>query len=119
MQGSIRTVAFLAAVFVAALVAIVYAGTSFAQTGRWVPGNPYYIEESDASDFLEKKFDWAYCSGIPRFGQKGEFPYQEFLVFDCSMKLNGDYCSDVRIKAVKGSRQGYFRLKVLRDGDCF
>ncbi len=90
-----------------------------ATAGSWLPGTPYLISEMDASDALERKYDSAYCSGIPRFGHRGEFPYEEFIIFDCTLTLDDLYCSDVRYKSVKGSKRGYFRLNKIRNGDCF
>jgi len=111
--------------FLAGIVAMIvigcglYAQSASAQARAWTPGTSYYISEEDASSFIERRFDWAYCSGIPRFGHQGEFPYEEFHVFDCDTKLNGSYCTDWRVRAVKGSRYGYFRLRNVRLGDCF
>ena len=104
----------LAATVVVALVAV-----GAASAGSWRPGTPYLIAESDASDLLERTYDYAYCSGIPRFGHRGEFPYEEFLYFDCTTKLDRNYCSDVRYRSVKASRRGYFQLRLVRKGDCF
>ena len=82
------------------------------------------ISEEDASDFLEDVVDQAWCTGIPRFGTQGEFPYEEFVVFDCTISHKGVkadlFCSDVRYRAVKGTKRGFFRLKGdIRTADCF
>ena len=90
-----------------------------ATSGRWVLGQNYLIEEYDATDLLERTYDSAYCSGIPRFGHRGEFPYEEYVVFDCSTTLDDTSCFNRRYKAIKGSRQGYFRLRLLRSGSCY
>lgn len=107
-------------IVLAALAALVIPVTAMAhEAGRWIPGTPYMIAESDASDLLERTYDYAYCSGIPRFGHQGEFPYEEFLYFDCTTKLDRNFCSDVRYRSVKASRRGYFQLRLVRKGDCF
>jgi len=67
------------------------------------------------SSFLEKRFDYAYCDGIARYGQRGEFPDEEYTRFDCTIELDdGSTCYDVRELAVKGSRPGYFRLQMAK-----
>ena len=96
-------------------VALVCAISVPVASAAWVPGSNYLISEEDATDYIESKLDHAYCTGIPRFGHRGEFPYEEFLVFDCDIELNGSTCYDWRFKAVKGSRYGMFRLVKLRD----
>jgi hypothetical protein len=93
-------------------------------SAQWVPGTPYLVTENDATSFLENAFDHAYCEGVPRFGHRGEFPDEEFVVFDCSLKLavKKINCFDVRQKSVKGSRPGHFRLEpIFKSGDmhCF
>jgi hypothetical protein len=89
----------------------------------WTPGTSYMVEETDASDLLEQTYDWAYCSGIPRFGHRGEFPYEEFRVFDCDLTLRAGghklYCSEQRYKSVKSTRPGYFQLRLVSRGDCY
>ena len=101
------------------LAVLASAGAANAAVARWVPGTNYLISETDANNALERGYDHAYCTGVPRFGHRGEFPYEEFVVFDCSISINRTYCSDQRYKAIKGSRPGYFRLKLMRRGDCF
>ncbi len=105
------------------LLALVSTTSAMAASSvKWKPGNPYYISEEDAYSLLEKTYDSAYCTGIPRFGHQGEFPYEEFIIFDCDVSMhgnNGFYCSDQRYKGIKGSRPGYFRLKLIRHGDCY
>ena len=94
------------------LVTLVVAGTAQASNqGRWIPGTPYMISEEDANDFLDDVADFAYCQGISRFGKQGEFPYEEYTTFDCSLDFDDMYCSNVRYRAVKGSRRGYYRMK--------
>lgn len=108
-------------IIVAALVAValVPAVASQAEAGRWVPGTSYYVAESDASDLLEQTYDSAYCDGIARFGKHGEFPYEEYRVFDCSVYMRSYSCIDNRYKAVKSTRPGWFRLRKIADGDCY
>lgn len=101
------------------LIAVALAAVSSGRAASWKPGTTYYVSESDASDLLERSFDSAYCDGISRFGHHGEFPYEEYLVFDCTVRLNGATCIDVRYKSVKGTRVGWFRLRVLSRGSCF
>lgn len=110
----------LAALLAAVAIAVMLApAAGAAPAGSWIPGSPYMVEETDASDLLEKGFDHAYCEGIPRFGHAGEFPYERFTTFDCSWSLNGKYCSDGRYRSVKDSQRGYFRLRIVRYADCF
>lgn len=94
-------------------------GVNDASAGTWVPGTNYYVSEDDANDFIDDVFDTAYCSGINRFGHRGEFPYEEFVVFDCSLSRDDYYCTGVRFKAVKGAHRGYYKMKVLRNGHCY
>ncbi len=107
----------------AAAVASVIAGVFFVETsyaGSWRAGTPTMVEESEMSDLLEQTYDWAYCTGIPRFGQKGEFPYEMFVVFECSTKRDGMYCSDYRVKAIKAKQRGWFKLKFINGyGECY
>lgn len=100
----------------AAVAAAVVTGTAQA---RWVPGQAYRVSEQDAEKALEQKFDHAFCTGVPRFGHDGEFPDEEFHVLDCSIELNGDYCPGARIAAVKGNQPGYFRLRLMKTGECY
>lgn len=106
-------------VMVIAGLALIGGAASTAQAGSWIPGTPTMVSEDEVQDLMERHADWAYCSGIPRFGHKGEFPYETFVVFDCDMKLNQVYCSDARVKAVKASKRGYFKVRFLRNADCF
>jgi hypothetical protein len=110
---------FLATLVVLLATAGAIAGT--AQAGRWIPGTNYLISEDDANSFLEKGFDHAYCTGVPRFGHRGSFPDEEFVVFDCDItrRSSGIDCLDTRVRSVKGSRRGYFRIKLISQGDCF
>jgi hypothetical protein len=89
-----------------------------AAVARWVPGNPYMVTEDDANSFLERNLDHVYCTGIPRFGHRGEFPYEEFVYFDCAVSHDGGYCSGWRVRAVKGKAPGFFRMVVVRRGRC-
>jgi hypothetical protein len=109
-------------VLLLALVACGLAAASTAEAGRWVPGTPYMVAEEDMQDLLEKSWDSAYCQGVPRFGKQGEFPYEEYVVFDCSVESRGRTqlsCYDVRYKAIKASRRGWFKARRLYDGDCY
>lgn len=72
-----------------------------------------------ANDLLEKGFDSAYCDGIACFGKRGSFPYEKYHVFDCMVKRNGRTCFDWRLKSVKASPLGYWRLKSMRLGTCY
>jgi len=122
--GSMRRVV-VGLVLLAVLIALgIWAGSvQAANQGRWIPGTPYMISEEDATGFLEDVVDHAYCQGIPRFGMQGEFPYEEYVVFDCTISHTGKVhitCSGVRYRSVKGVKRGYFRLKGnIRDKDCF
>src|SRR5262245_9397885 len=95
-----------------ALVALA-ASNAQAAPARWVPGNPYFISEDDATSFEERAFDYAYCRGIARYGKRGEFPDEEFLRFDCTIELDsGSTCHNVRLHSIKGSSPGKFRMSV-------
>ena len=84
------------------------------------PWHHYLISEDEAASFLERVVDHVYCRGIPRFGHRGEFPYEEFVYFDCSAERNGAYCSGIRIKGVKGTKRGYHRVKLVSNSaSCF
>ena len=94
-----------------ALVAI-SAGQAHATSTKWVKGNPYYVSEDDATSFLERGFDYVYCSGIPRYGKQGEFPDEEYLVFNCTIELDsGSTCYDVYERSIKGAHPGTYRMK--------
>jgi len=102
------------------LVVLATASTAHAAaTGRWIPGTQYPVTEQDAEKLLEQTYDHAYCTGVPRFGHRYEFPDEQFIVFDCDTTLNGTFCTDRRYKAVKADRRGWFRLRLLRRGDCY
>jgi hypothetical protein len=100
------------------LLGLTLVGSAAAQSeGRWIPGTNYMISEEDAISFLEERFDYGYCRGIKRYGHQGEYPYEEFVVFDCSVEMSdGSFCSGVRMKSVKGSRRGYFKLTAMPFG---
>ena len=106
----------LLAVCVAALAMV---GVAQASSSAWVRGSSYMITEEEANAFLEQAMDHAYCNGIPRLGHRGQFPYEEFRVFDCSLELNDEYCSDARWRAVKGKARGSYSMRLVREGDCF
>lgn len=107
------------------LLAIVVAVVGLALTGQavagvdgaWIPGSNYMVEEMDASDLLEKTYDSAYCDGIARFGKRGSFPYEEYLVFDCDI-FHDDWSCENRYKSIKGTKRGWFKLRLLRE-DCY
>lgn len=101
-------------VVLAALIA-----STTATAGAWVPGTNYLVQETDVNDLLEKTYDHAFCQGIARFGHRGEFPYEEFVVFDCTTTLDDRYCTGARYKSVKASRRGWFKVRLLRSGSCF
>src|SRR5580765_4618877 len=102
-------------IVIMAVLAGVFAVTGKAQSTRWTPGSPYFITEEKLQNNLERRFDFAYCSGIKRFGViPGSFLNDRFRVFDCTTELNDRYCSSVRYATVKAARYGYWRLKVLR-----
>ena len=94
-------------------------GASNVSAAAWKPGTNLFIAEDDANDLLERYYDSAYCSGIPRFGKRGEFPYEEFVRFDCTTERDGDFCSDTRYKSVKAAKRNYFRLIIVRKGSCY
>lgn len=77
----------------------------------------YYVDETKASDLLERSWDHAYCMGVPRFGHRGSFPYEKYMVFDCTISSDDRMC-DLRVKAIT-TRPGYWRLSNLRAPDCF
>lgn len=104
---------------VSIVATLALAGSALASQEAWRPGTPYYIAEEDASNLLEKTYDSVYCDGIARFGKRGEFPYEEYLRFDCSTELNGRYCSDARYRSVKANRRGWFRLILVVKPQCF
>ncbi len=89
-----------------------------ATAGVWRPGENYYIAEEDANALLERVVDHAYCNGIPRFGHRGDFPYDKYVVFDCAWSHNDTFCSNVHYKAIKGHARGYFKLVKIRNGFC-
>jgi hypothetical protein len=104
---------------VALAIVSVIASTAQARTARWVPGSSYFVTEDEANSFLEGAWDHAYCTGVPRFGHRGSFPYEEFRSFDCDVYAYKVSCSNNRYRAVKGSRPGYYRLRRVRTGYCF
>jgi hypothetical protein len=71
------------AAFVVAIASGVAAVTCTAASAgyRWVPGSSYYIRASKVESHFKKGFDSAYCSGIPRFGRRKQFPYGPFRMF--------------------------------------
>jgi hypothetical protein len=104
-------IAFVLAIAFVALSA----GQAHAATSTWKPGSTYYVSEDDATSFLERAFDYAYCRGIARYGKRGEFPDEEFTRFDCTVEMDdGSTCYDVREIAVKGTRPGYYRMKIAK-----
>lgn len=111
----------IAAQLVAALTLSATAAVASTTTtvGPWKPGTPTYATEDDVNNLLERVVDHAYCQGIPRFGHRGTFPDDEYVVFDCDWSHNGTFCSGMRYKAVKASPRGYFRVKQIRRGNCY
>lgn len=98
-------------------------GASVADAARsvmkWKPGNPVFVSEADANDFLQGAFDHVYCDGVSRFGERGEFPYEEYLMFDCAISHAGDYCTGWRYRSVKGKQPGSYRMvEVKRPKRC-
>ena len=104
---------------IVAALAVAIAVPAVAAAATWKPGTPFYIAEEDANRLLERTYDSAFCDGIARFGKRGEFPYEEYLRFDCSTERNGQYCTDARYKSVKAARRNYFRLVLVVKPDCF
>jgi len=107
-------------IVIMAVLAGVFAVTGKAQSTRYIPGSPYYVTEEKVQSNLERTYDFAYCSGIKRFGFiRGDFLNDKFHVFDCTTELNDRYCSSVRYASVNSARRGYWHLKILRRGSCF
>jgi hypothetical protein len=100
------------------LCLLVFAGSASAAT-PWKPGTPFYVTEDDMGNFLEKVYDSAYCQGIPRFGHRGEFPYEKFLYFDCSTERDGVHCFDWRYRSLKASPRPYYKVRLVRQGRCY
>lgn len=99
------------AAFVVAIASGVAAVTCTAASAgyRWVPGSSYYVRASKVENHFKKGFDSAYCSGIPRFGRRRQFPYGPFRMFYCDTKREGRLCFAIKVKVVKGARRGWFR----------
>jgi len=92
------------------LLTLVLAGSA---TAAWKPGTPVYLSETQVAETLEKTVDFAWCDGVRRFGHRDTTP-ETFVVFDCSVKMNGTYCADARLKALRGVRPSSFRFRLLR-----
>ena len=100
------------------VAALMFGGTASAS---WKPGTPVLIPEDVAGNILEKAVDHAYCVGVPRFGHSGEFPYERFRVFDCSIDTQGKICSNARFAATKGAQAGIATLHLMNRASvrCF
>ena len=86
---------------------------------QWKPGAPHYQTEAWMNDVLEQRYDRAFCDGIPRFGKRGQFPYDQYIVFDCDTKRNGRYCVDARWKAVNSTKQGFVLARRTVKPRCY
>jgi hypothetical protein len=78
------------------------------------------VTESRLVETLETKYDHAYCTGVPRFGHDGEFPYEKFVVFDCTTTLDDRTCFGQRYQTVKYG--GWFaptKAHMLKTGRCY
>jgi len=107
-------------VFLSAILSGVFAAEGQSQPSSWVPGTSYYATETQIGDRLERTYDFAYCSGIKRFGYKpGHFFNDRFRVFDCMTERDDTSCASVRITTIKARRNGSWRMKVIRPGSCF
>lgn len=100
-------------VLASAICAILFLIAATSATAAWKPGTPIYLSENQAVRTLETTVDFAWCDGIRRFGHRGITP-ERFLVFDCSVKMNGTYCADARLKALRDTRRGTFRFRLIR-----
>ena len=58
---------------------------------------------------LEKAFDSAYYSGVPRYGDRSALPHRRFRMFYCDTKRKRGLCFAMKVKVVKGLRRGWFR----------
>jgi hypothetical protein len=93
-----------------------------ASAGSWIPGTPTMVSEDEMDSLLEQTYDSAFCQGVSRFGKKGEFPDEVYVVFDCTIQRRGatSYtCYDRRYKAIKKSPRGYFGSRVIYNGKCY
>jgi hypothetical protein len=115
-------VKYLCMLAVAASTTFVLATVQPAQASSWIPGSSYMVTVEEAEDLLDDTYDWAYCTGVPRFGYRGSLPDREFRVFDCDLMFKdrslGTANCDYRYRAVKGSRRGYYRLKPMITPRC-
>ncbi len=104
---------------VGGLIALFSSVGAFASDAVWKPGTPVLIDEDDIADLLWETHDYAYCQGVRRFGHRGSYPHESFVVFDCSVTANGETCTGRRYKALRATRRNYFRLQLLRPGSCY
>jgi hypothetical protein len=95
------------------------AGAATASVTPWKPGSPFFAKESEMNDLAETKYDHAYCNGVPRFGHHGEFPYEQFIVFDCTTTLDDTTCFGRRYKTVKHTLGGTFTARLIKSGHCY
>lgn len=100
------------------VIALAFAATATA-VSHWKPGAPHYQTEAWMNDVLEQRYDHAFCDGIPRFGRRGQFPYEQYLVFDCDTKLNGQYCVNSRWKAINSTKQGFVLARRIVKPRCY
>jgi hypothetical protein len=105
---------------VAATVAVVLVigPAATATAGAWRAGTNVFVREEDAIKDLEISYDHAFCTGIPRFGHTGAFPYERFVYFDCDTMKSGQYCTD-RVRAVRTATPGRFRLLWVGRPSCY
>jgi hypothetical protein len=108
-----KTAVLLLAFAAAAIIA------AAADAGAWKPGTPTLVSEQEAQQLMEKKFDHVFCTGVPRFGHSGDWPDATYRVLDCSVEQGDTICPGVRVAAVKAARRFYFRLNIMRQGECY
>lgn len=90
-----------------------------ASAAEWRPGTGYYVDDLSLEHLLERQVDFASCRGIRRFGHSGSFPDERFVVFECSVEVNGDSCYGHRVKTIKMKRRGYWTWKPISQGECY
>jgi hypothetical protein len=124
-RNLMRTAALLLTALAAAAI---LAGTATASlhlpqrvsgTATWKPGAPTLVSEEDAQNLMEKTYDHVWCTGVPRFGHSGEWPDSTYRVFDCSVEHNQTICPGMRVKAIKAAKLFYFKLDIMRMGNCY
>jgi len=97
---------------------------SAASAGSWQPGLGFWITDHAAATKLENRHDFAFCSGIKRFGTQslrtGEYTWEKgYWRFECSYDDGDRHCFGAWFDSTTGARKNTYFMRLVKPGRCY